>query len=516
MKSKFTYFWNQPWSLSITAGILLGLSWPPVDLPILQFVAFIFLFRLAELSDGWRDLFIKSYVSFVIWNIITTYWLMMATISGGVAAILANSFLMVLPLLAIRKLMQLRLHLLWTALLAGSVWVSYEFLHHQWDLAWPWLSLGNGWSNATMIIQYISYTGFLGISFWVIAVSTAAWKMISIPNRNHFVWTTTLFLLFPLLSLISWATWQEEPSGELNVAIVQPNLDSYLDYGGLESTDKVIQLLMEVSDSIRTDDTDLIIWPENAIETAIPVQNRFNEQIRDSLVRWNTQLITGAGFIDNYENVPPPPVVRGRFGNRSFNVYNAAFHYDRPGLMNIYKKNKLVPVVERFPFVETFNRLDRLDWISWGEVAGYGIGLDANNFQIGDYKTPALICYDSVFPQWAGEFVRNGAGFLTIITNDGWWGKTSGHVQHFAYARLRAIEFRQWVARSANNGISGIIAPDGSVKVETDYWVRTGFTHTIYPTEKLTFFARHGMAFNGLMLLGAAITLLLLYIKRER
>ncbi len=88
--------------------------------------------------------------------------------------------------------------------------------------------------------------------------------------------------------------------------------------------------------------------------------------------------------------------------------------------------------------------------------------------------------------------MRNGAGYLTIITNDGWWGNTSGHEQHFAYARLRAIEFDRWIVRSANNGISGIIAPDGSVKVETPYWKTTAFNYDVPVLTSQTFYTRFG------------------------
>ena len=109
----------------------------------------------------------------------------------------------------------------------------------------------------------------------------------------------------------------------------------------------------------------------------------------------------------------------------------------------------------------------------------------------------------------------NGADFITIITNDGWWGDTSGHVQHFAFARLRALEFRRWIVRSANNGISGIIAPDGDVHVETNYWERTGFTYNVYPSDQLTFYALYGDWFNWLMVAGAVAGILIPAVSRK-
>src|SRR5690625_7561513 len=92
---------------------------------------------------------------------------MIATEAGGVSAILANALIMVLPLLLIRSFFRSGLHPVAAALFSAAAWVTYEFLHHRWDLAWPWLTLGNAWSNHTVLIQYISWTGGIGISFCV-------------------------------------------------------------------------------------------------------------------------------------------------------------------------------------------------------------------------------------------------------------------------------------------------------------------------------------------------------------
>jgi apolipoprotein N-acyltransferase len=108
------------------------------------------------------------------------------------------------------------------------------------------------------------------------------------------------------------------------------------------------------------------------------------------------------------------------------------------------------------------------------------------------FSSPGLVCYDSVYPTWVREFVNNDADFITIITNDGWWGNSSGHLQHFSYARLRAVEFDRWIVRSANNGTSGIIRPDGTIEQKTEYWVRTGFNSVIPKRSTKTLYSRFG------------------------
>jgi len=510
------YFWNRPWSLSITASLLLGVSFPPFNVPIAQIPAFILLMRVAELSNTGRQAVIYLYPSFIIWNIITTYWLSFATLAGGIAAILANSLLMVIPFLFIRKLLYINLKSLYSALLIAGLWGAYEFLHHNWDLSWTWLALGNGWANFPDVVQYISVTGYLGISFWIVLSSALFFYCIRNYSKSILIQAFSLFLIFPLFSVVSIFYYGGEQNTEpLEVAVIQPNLDSYHELGGYQTYSDLLSANLSISDSIRTKNTKVIIWPENATDTVLTLESSTGTIIKDSLSNWNTTLITGSGYIKYFPDERVPALTRGSNSNGSYNVYNAAFYY-QPGQQNkVYEKGRLVPMVERFPFVNFFYSVDKAGWIDWSSLMGYGMGTEPTLFEINGYKTPALICYDSVFPGWVRQFVVNGADFITIITNDGWWGHTSGHIQHFAYARLRALEFRRWIVRSANNGISGIIAPDGKIHVETKYWERTGFTYTIYPSNELTFYAVYGNWFNWLMAGSAVLGMIITVIRQK-
>ncbi|MEZ4999260.1 MAG: nitrilase-related carbon-nitrogen hydrolase [Bacteroidales bacterium] len=81
-----------------------------------------------------------------------------------------------------------------------------------------------------------------------------------------------------------------------------------------------------------------------------------------------------------------------------------------------------------------------------------------------------VICYESVFGRFITDFTRQGAELICIITNDGWWRNTSGYRQHLAFASLRAIENRRWVARCANTGISCFIDERGKIVEKTGWW----------------------------------------------
>lgn len=491
------------WTLSLLAGLLLALSFPPVDLSFLSIPAFMLLLRLADRSDSYKQTAYYSYAGFVFWNLLTTYWLMIASGVAGVAAILANSVLMTIPLCLMRYFDKKLDKPILISLLQASAWVSYEFLHHHWDLAWPWLAIGNAWSDQIGIIQYISITGHLGITFWVVFTAALAYQTIRYRTKTLAITTIASLLILPSVSLIWFAIDTPEiDSGETtNVLVVQPNHDSYLDFGGMSGNGEVLDSLFSITTRFKTDDTELIVWPENAIDNAVRMNSYTVQRIADSARTWNTGFIVGAGVIQYYEDGDAPVLFRTTGSGKKYNVYNSSVYIDANGTISRYDKGNLVPIVERIPFVKFLNAIDLFGWFDWGNLAGYGKGTNPDMLETSSFITPGLVCYDSVYPSWNREFVNEGADFLTIITNDGWWGNTSGHRQHFAYARLRAIEFDRWIVRSANNGTSGIILPDGTVQYKTDYWVRTAFNARIQLKDSKTIYARFGDWLSYLCLL---------------
>ncbi|MFP8488475.1 apolipoprotein N-acyltransferase [Gracilimonas sp. Q87] len=489
------HWFDNNWVVSISAGVLLGLSFPPVNLSFLSIPAFILLFHLVQKTDSYKQLAYYSYAGFVVWNLIGTYWLMMASLPAGIAAILANSVLMTIPLCLAKYFSAKSSSPVLIALLQTSAWVGYEFLHHNWDLSWTWLAIGNAWSNWIGIIQYISATGFLGISLWVVLTSALTYQFI-LNKENRLLYTTlTVFIIFPLWSFTLFVTNEIEtdPKDEIEVAIIQPNHDSYEDFAGMSGLDEVMDSLMSLTDRTINPKTELVIWPENAIDGAIFSKSRTASRIADSARSWNTNFIVGTGLFKTYDT-DTDKLYRGiiQSSGHPYNYFNATLFVKADGSISDYEKANLVPIVERIPFVEILATIDVFDFVDWGSIAGFGRGRTPDMIETTAFTSPGLICYDSVYPSWIREFVRNEATFITIITNDGWWGNTSGHLQHFAYARLRAIEFDRWIARSANNGISGIIAPNGKVISQTDYWVRTGFVSQVYNRYTETLYTRFG------------------------
>jgi apolipoprotein N-acyltransferase len=515
------------WVLSILAGIMLGLSFSPYNYVYLIIPAFMLLLRISDRCLNARQAMYFTLPAFLIWNTIGTYWLVFATVAGGIGAIAANALLMTLPMALIHRIRRSGFSIAGGAIIVASVWVTYEFLHFRWDLAWPWLVVGNAFANFPEFIQYVSLTGSMGVSFWVVLsaalllpprVITVEPTLEMLLNQDtddieNLIDKDTLIKLSDAVSfwkrvhpvylalivlppLISWGvyTWYEpEPLPTLEIVVAQPNYDSYLPDAGYSDTSVALEELIELTASAVTPATRAVFWPENAI--MIPIfqgRDRYPSSRLTSLARqWNAPIISGATWYRYYTQDELPAVYRTNSLDQHFNVYNAAVGFMPDGSVHVYKKAKLVPVVERFPFIDLLVNVP-LPWIDWPAISGYGRGTEMKNFSIMNSSSPALVCYDSVFPNLVRTSVFDGAGFLTIVTNDGWWGETSGHIQHFDFARLRAIETRRSVVRSANNGISGLIDPMGRVIKQTDYWVQTAFAIDVPINESITFYVKYG------------------------
>jgi len=129
-----------------------------------------------------------------------------------------------------------------------------------------------------------------------------------------------------------------------------------------------------------------------------------------------------------------------------------------------------------------------------GTVGSLGVDKERTVFArpSDNLKIAPVICYESVFGAYVTQYIRKGANLIFVITNDGWWGDTPGHRQHFTFSQLRAIETRRSVARSANTGISAFINQRGDISQVTKYWEPAVIRQKINANYELTFYVRYG------------------------
>jgi apolipoprotein N-acyltransferase len=190
-----------------------------------------------------------------------------------------------------------------------------------------------------------------------------------------------------------------------------------------------------------------------------------------------------------------------------YDAFNSAvaWHVGQPN--QFYNKSKLVPGVESLP---TFlNFMDPVFEPFGGTTGGYGRDTGAVVFSEPDnpYKMAPIICYESIYGGYFADYVRKGANLLTIITYDGWWGNTPGHLHHLNYARLRAIETRKFIAQSANTGISAVISPTGEIITSTVFNEPAVIRYNIPTEATTTLYVKWG---DGLYKITGLIALLLI------
>ena len=142
-----------------------------------------------------------------------------------------------------------------------------------------------------------------------------------------------------------------------------------------------------------------------------------------------------------------------------------------------------------------------------GSLAGHGKQAIRAAFTSQAGGVAPVICYESVYGEYTTGYVRHGANALFIITNDGWWDNTAGHIQHMKFASLRAIETRRDIARSANTGISCFINQRGDIRNKTSYDEPIAIKNSILMNDTITFYVRWGDIIGRI---GVFVTLLLL------
>ena len=159
------------------------------------------------------------------------------------------------------------------------------------------------------------------------------------------------------------------------------------------------------------------------------------------------------------------------------------------------------------PFPKLLAPLESFALNLGGTFGSLGTEKEAHNLIDNNLQIAPVICYESIYGEYVASYVQKGADFIFILTNDGWWADTPGYRQHLAYGRLRAIETRRSIARSANTGTSCYINQRGDVILPTEWWKNDAIVSSINTNQEITFYTKHG---DFIGRISAAIAVLLL------
>ncbi|WP_316746349.1 apolipoprotein N-acyltransferase [Pedobacter gandavensis] len=543
--------------LALLSAFLMWLAWPPIPFttPLLLVGLVPLLIAISKIRNSnsvttgnnagsmdaapgnkakkGKQVFLTAGLTFLIWNTACIYWVYNAVSAYNnpfVAFLISlipyglGALLMTFAFWLYYRLGQYTSKwVAYTGLI--SFWIAMEYLHQTWDLAFPWMTLGNGFAASHQLVQWYEFTGVYGGSLWILLSNILAfeayqaWKTQTGKLKFKPVMIFAAVILIPIAaSLIRYTTYTEK-SVPVNVVTVQPNIDPYQKLGGI-STQEQLRVLTKLSDSVGQVNTEYFIWPETAIPNYSDEDRiRSNPDfilLQDFISKYkNGTLITGIESIKVYNDKQTISAKLDPNSGLYIDNFNAAMQVENSANVQFYHKSKLVPGVEKMPFPETLAFLTPVFAQLGGTVGGWGWQENPGVFyaQSGVGVAP-VICYESLWGDWVGRSVKDGAQFIAIITNDGWWGNTSGKDQHLLYAKLRAIETRRWVVRSANTGISAFIDQKGNIIKQSKWWTRTALKADINLNSDLTFYVQNGDLIAKLFTMIAVVLALIIPYKK--
>ncbi len=510
------------WWVPLACGAFYLFALPPFNheyhpafflFPFLSFIVLLPLFAAAAQKNR-RQALLHSFLFGFAASLGQFYWLVFDRVAGLWIYVIVGLFLIAgavgLFYCAAAMLFRFTLHRFPAAYVGifPAIWVIVDYSRTLGDLAFPWSFLGYSLTPILPLAQVASITGVWGLTYLILLGTMLLRQGLSRLGENS-AWKAfrpALFFFAALAALSLWG-WHrmeriERDSSGITVSLLQPNIDQF--HWDNSMLDTAFALTASMIAAAAPQKPDLMILPESALLCYITHESERITQLQANVRGAGAPLIFGA--LD-WERSREASAYR-------YYIYNAAFLIDAGGRdLQAYHKIHLVPFSEAMPFEASFPILSR---VNIGD-AGFRRGDRDAVFSIAPgLRAAPLICYEGIFPDFVRKRVHSGANLLVNITNDGWFGKSSGPYQHAVMERMRAIENGVPLARSANSGISMAVNADGRVLGGTRLYQRTTLTSRVGITPFPTLYTRFGDWFPLVCGVISAIAILLPVLLRNR
>jgi apolipoprotein N-acyltransferase len=485
---------------AIASGILIALAFPVFDLNFLAWVAFVPLL-LSLWGKSGKESFTLGYVFGIVYFFGTLYWIYHSiNYYGGVSFPASVSVVLLLclylglypALFSYLFSAMLRKTKLPALFIAPVIWVVLEFLRSYAFTGFPWSSIGYSQYRFMPVIQVSDITGVYGISFLVLAVNGAVADVLLLKKRLKemplfpvsFTYAGFVSLVLVLVVSLGYGMWrlgQERKGHPITVSVVQGDIEQDMKWEP-RYQQEVLDTYFALSKAAAASSPQLIVWPETAAPFLFGTDKGNTEKLIDFEKTLGSDLLFGSVMV---KEASKDKVL----------LSNSAVLLDREGkTVYTYDKIHLVPFGEYVPLRSVLFFVDKL-------VTGIGDYMPGQEYlraETGFGSFGTLICYEVIFPGLVRKFYTGGGDFIVNITNDAWFGKTSGPYQHFSMAVFRAVENRKPLIRAANTGISGFIDSDGRIVAKTRLFQRLALTDTVKTDSTLTFYTKYGDLFSYL------------------
>ncbi len=486
--------------LLTVAAVTLAAAWPPSMLGFLAFVALIIPLDIIS-GRSFGGAFKKGYFFSFVYFLCSLYWIGWVHIPGtiAIAAIISlySAYLFSLYAAIYRRRRVLAL------VLFPFLWIGMEYFRSLFEIAFPWSNISYTQGSYTPFIQICEFTGDLGISLIVVAVNVLlwrAWRNRDVRRKAALVGIAGLLIVVPTIyGAIVLSHAEPVDTGSIRISLLQGSIPLKTKW----NPDK-LDYNVEVYDSLSMASlpADLIVWPETAVPTYMLSDYRITHFVAQTAMEAKSPILVGT-------------LDYRRLGDTAVETFNAAIQFDPDGRFRTpYHKNKLVPFAETVPYGRYIPLLANLS-LGWSDfVHGRHLQVYKNSF--GNYGT--LICYEIIFPEVVNRYVHDSADFLVNITNDTWYGRSSGPYQHAGMAIFRSIENRIWIARAANSGFSYFVDKYGRIYHESELFERTIVRGRIEKIKGRTVFNRTGPVLGraGLLLIGLVSCILVIVWVKDK
>lgn len=482
--------------LATISGVFLTIPWT-WGASFTLFFAFIPLLFIERTGSRKAFFFYSSY-TIILWHLLSVIWIAKAEVLGVYASTLVNLFYYGVPLQIYsytrRKGQKTLAYIL---LISGFLAMEYLNIANE-EITWPWLVIGNGFANNHTYVQWYEYTGVLGGSLWVFVVNVMLFEFLTTKKKQYLYWAISLVAFGVIVSKILYASNVAASPERIKVAIIQPNFDPYTAKFTMGRT-KQLSIIDSMLSTLPAD-LNYIVMPETTLDEVLQENKVDNYNtihvLKKRLLKTcpNADLIMGSSTRTIY-NTDKKPTTTARKKNEGgyYDLSNSSLSVNPNRNTDIYRKSKLVIGAEMLPFSETLSMLGDLS-VKLGGTSGVLLQGETKIFPHTtlDVEIGVAICYESIYGEYYSKFVNQGADAMFVITNDGWWSDTYGYKQHLSYSRLRAIENRRDVVRSANTGISAFINNRGDVTQHLGWWIQGILIGEVSLNKNKTFYTKYG------------------------
>ncbi|GAB6987392.1 apolipoprotein N-acyltransferase [Nocardioides pyridinolyticus] len=430
---------------ALASGVGLSLAFEPVALPIVipfAVAAFVLCCRGLRARSAWLPglaFGIGFQFVLIVWMraVGSDAWLALASAEAAFLGILGS-----LTAVLVRHR--------WWPLWVAAAWVAVEVWRSGWPFSgMPWGRLAFATAD-TYVAGALPWVGAVGVSF-VLALSGTllAWVVVARDRERKIAGGVLAGLVVVTLVPVA-LPWESEPESEVTVAVVQGDVPGNGDdilYDFRQVTQNQVDLTVQLARDVAAGEQprpDFVLWPENS--TAV-------DPFRDAR--------TNAGIEAASAAIGVPILVGAIVDGGPEHVLNQGIVWDPvTGAGDRYTKRHPVPFGEYIPWRELFTRqFGRLAEIPRDMLSG----TRRTPLRVAGVEVADAICFDVAYDDALYDQVARGAELLTVQTSNATFIHTDQVEQQFAITRLRAMETGRWLAVSSTNGITGVIAPDGSV-----------------------------------------------------